>query len=119
MKPKPEDTICGHFMRRIHGATAKATDTKDQHAFCRPCLRLKGIILPKGYDDLGGLARCSACGVVSECRDPALMALYATRRIPPSVVFMAFPMLRAPLTGATTTMTAIESQIEATTGKNW
>lgn len=117
-----QKNICGHFAEKIFGDQASAMTAKylpDQSSIrniCLKCLRARGIELPRAYADLGGLAKCSCCAAVAECRDPDLLRKYQMAGIPPATVFYSFPLLRHPLTGDKLHMSVIEAQILAATG---
>lgn len=114
--------ICEHFTVKIYGDQADAMtaiylpDQSSIRSICLKCLRARGIELPRGYSDLGGLAKCSCCAQVAECRDPDLLRRYHMAGIPPATVFYSFPLLRHPLTGDKLHMSVIEAQILAATG---
>lgn len=88
-------------------------DQSDIRNLCPSCLKARRIVLPKGYADLGGLALCSCCGVVADCRDPDVLRRYAEAGIDPTVVFLSLPMLRAPLNGDRLHMNVIDAHIFA------
>jgi len=117
-----KNTICGHFTNRIYGERAEAMteqylpDQSNIRSICQKCIRARGIALPAGYADLGGLARCSCCAEIAYCRDPDVLLRYAKAGIPPSVAFYSFPLLRHPLSGDKLHMSSIEAFILAATG---
>lgn len=117
-----EKKLCEHFTDKIYGdqgpaMTAKyLPDQSDIRSICLKCIRARGIELPRAYADLGGLAKCSCCAAVAECRDPDLLRKYQMAGIPPATVFYTFPLLRHPLCGDKLHMSVIEAQILAATG---
>lgn len=99
-------TPCEVFLERVGEEPRK--DTSELHNLCPRCLRANGHKLPQGYADLGGLARCSVCGDIADCRDPEVLSRYAAARIDPSEVYLGMPCLRRPLNGPNITIDVID-----------
>lgn len=89
---------------------------RDIRNLCPQCLRARGVKLPRGYADLGGLGQCSVCGNVDICRDPAVLQRYLAAGIDPATVFLRFPLLRHPLHGEAMHMSVIDALITAYMG---
>ena len=120
---EPENKgLCGHFVERIYRENAAAMtakyqpDQSDIRSICLRCLRARHIELPKGYSDLGGLALCSCCGTLDDCRDPDVLRRYASAKIPPSEVFLRHPMLRQPWHGEWCHISVIDAIIRGRMG---
>lgn len=109
-------TLCENFLER---AGLEPRQTPDQlHNLCPRCLKGSGLELPKKYADLGGLAKCSVCGEIADCRDYELLTRCARAKVDPSTVYLKFPRLRRPLNGLNITIEVIDALILAQKGSD-
>lgn len=100
-----------HYLKRLGIAPRQPSD--GLHNLCPRCLRASGLQLPTTHADLGGLARCSYCGDVADCRDHELLHRFAAARIDPHTVYLRYPRLRLPLNGPNITINVIDAMIRA------
>lgn len=108
-------TACETHLQRAGIALGKRPE--DLHNLCPCCLRARDLRLPAAYADLGGLARCSACGVIADCRDPVLLARVSQAGIDPAEAYLCFPRLRRPLNGPNIEVEAVDALICLTRGE--